>query len=188
MAILQCKLLIKTDVPELRSLHRTSCTTHGQLKFHEFSRKRGWENEPTDAKDTSLMYAYNTNKDMFSWQQFLGYGPHFNHHMSGYRQGRPPWCGPDFFPVQEELIDGFSTDPDAALLVDIGGSLGHDLVQFHRLNPNHPGKLVLQDLPIVIEQLEDLDESVTPMVYDFLDEQPVKGELVLRSQLLKLIN
>lgn len=53
-------------------LYRISCTAHGQIKFHEFSRKRGWEKEPTDATDTSLMYSYNMNKDMFAWQQSLG--------------------------------------------------------------------------------------------------------------------
>lgn len=122
------------------------------------------------------MYANNMDKDMFSWQKSLGYDPHFNHHMSGYRQGRPPWCGPDFFPVHEKLVDGFSADPDAVMLVDIGGSLGHDLAQFHKLHPGHPGKLVLQELPVVIGQLEDLDESITPMVHDFLEHQPVKGK------------
>lgn len=158
------------------TVFRVSCVAHGQLKFHEFSRKRGWEKEPTNAKDTSLMYSYNMDMDMFAWLQSLGYGPHFNHHMSGYRQGRPPWCGPNFFPVQEKLINGFDPSPDAVLLVDIGGNLGHDIMQFHELNPGHPGKLILQDLPVIIGQLEGLDKSVTPMEYNFLEEQPVKGK------------
>jgi len=127
------------------------------------------------------MYSYNMDKDLFSWQQSLGYGTHFNHHMSGYRQGRPPWCGPDFFPVQEKLINGFSTEADAVMLVDIGGSLGHDVTQFHKLNPDHPGKLILQELPVVIGQLENLDEAVTPMTHDFLTEQPVKGKSITRK-------
>lgn len=122
------------------------------------------------------MYACNMDKDMFSWQQSLGYGPHFNDHMSGYRQGRPPWCGPNFFPVQERLIKGANKDAESAFVVDIGGSVGHDMVQFHQLNPGHPGKLVLQDLPVVTGQLpKSLGKSVTPMAYNFLDEQPVKG-------------
>lgn len=45
--------------------------------FHEYARERGWKN-PTDAKDTSMMFAYKTDKDMFAYQQELGYGPHFN--------------------------------------------------------------------------------------------------------------
>ncbi|KAJ4419212.1 hypothetical protein N0V82_005119 [Gnomoniopsis sp. IMI 355080] len=166
-------------------LAMNSCTTHGQLKFHEFSRKQGWGTEPTDARRTSLMYAFNMEKDMFSWQQEQGYGTHFNNHMSGYRQGRPPWCGPNFFPVQEKLIDGFSSDPNAPILVDIGGSLGHDLVQFHKFHPDHPGTLILQDLPTVIEQLKDLDGAIKPMPYSFLDEQPVKDDVC--AKILKRI-
>ncbi|EXF74538.1 hypothetical protein CFIO01_11789 [Colletotrichum fioriniae PJ7] len=152
----------------------TSCTGAGPLRFHEYSRKRGFKN-PTDAKDTPMMYAYNTDKDMFAWQQDLGYGTHFNHHMSGYRQGRNPWMAPGFFPVKERLIEGASTDADAPFLVDIGGSIGHDLAEFHSYFPEAPGKLILQDLPVVISQIQELTPAITSMGHDFLTEQPVKG-------------
>ncbi|KAK2037189.1 S-adenosyl-L-methionine-dependent methyltransferase [Colletotrichum somersetense] len=152
----------------------TSCTGAAPLRFHEYSRKRGYKN-PTDAKDTALMYAYNTDMDMFAWQQSLGYGTHFNHHMSGYRQGRVPWSAPTFFPVQDRLIAGADQNPEAPFLVDIGGSIGHDIMEFHRFHPNAPGKLILQDLPVVINQIKELDPAVTPMSHDFLTEQPVKG-------------
>lgn len=126
-----------------------------------------------------MMYAYNTEMDMFAWQQSLGYGPHFNDHMGGYRQGRPPWMGPNFFPVKERLIDGADTSPDAPFLVDIGGSVGHDLAEFKTYHPSHPGKLILQDLPVVIGQIQDLDPAIQRMEHDFLTEQPVKGTLML---------
>lgn len=113
---------------------------------------------------------------MFAWQQSLGYGPHFNNHMGGYRQGRPPWMGPGFFPVQENLINGADTSPDAPFIVDIGGSIGHDLVQFKKFHPSHPGKLVLEDLPVVIGQIQDLDPSIERVSYDFHEEQPAKGK------------
>ncbi|TQN69426.1 O-methyltransferase [Colletotrichum shisoi] len=141
----------------------TSCTGAAPLKFHEYSRKRGYKN-PNDARDTALMCAYKTEMDTFAWQQHLGYGTHFNHHMSGYRQGRVPWSAPSFYP-----------SPEAPFLVDIGGSIGHDIVEFHRMHPETPGKLILQDLPVFIRQIEELDPAVTPMGHDFLTEQPVKG-------------
>ncbi|KAF4119523.1 O-methyltransferase [Geosmithia morbida] len=155
-------------------LAMTSCTGAGPLRFHEYSRKRGHKN-PSDAKDTAMMYAYNTELDMFAWQQSLGYGTHFNDHMGGYRQGRLPWMDPKFFPVKERLIDGADTAPDAPFLVDIGGSVGHDLAQFKQYHPSHPGKLILQDLPVVIGQISDLDPTIERMGHDFLAEQPVKG-------------
>lgn len=125
------------------------------------------------------MYATGTDIDMFAWQQKLGYGTHFNNHMGGYRQGRPPWMGPGFFPVKERLIIGADNSLDAPFLVDIGGSTGHDLAQFQGHHPNHPGKLILQDLPVVIGQIKGLDEKIEPMGYDFLEEQPVKGKFTL---------
>ncbi|CAG9949240.1 unnamed protein product [Clonostachys rosea f. rosea IK726] len=146
----------------------------GQLKFHEFNRKRGWKN-PTDAHDTSLQYAHNTDKDLFAYLQGLGYGQHFNNHMRGYRQGRLPWMAPGFFPVKERLIDGLDMSEDPVLLVDIGGSVGHDLEEFTKYHGDAPGKLILQDLPAVITEIKDLNPRITPMEYDFHTEQPVKG-------------
>ncbi|KAK7425773.1 hypothetical protein QQZ08_007749 [Neonectria magnoliae] len=146
----------------------------GPIQFHKYAREHGFKN-PVDAKDTPMMHAYKTDKDMFAWQQSLGYGPHFNNHMGGYRQGRPPWMAPNFFPVKERLIAGADTSPDAPFLVDIGGSIGHDLIEFHRHHPDAPGKLILQDLPAVIGQIEELHPAITPMGYNFLEEQPTKG-------------
>ncbi|KAK2035863.1 S-adenosyl-L-methionine-dependent methyltransferase [Colletotrichum somersetense] len=152
----------------------TSCTGAAPLRFHEYSRTRGYKN-PNDAKDTALMYAYGTEQDMFSWQQSLGYGPHFNNHMSGYRQGRVSWSDQRVFPVEERLIAGADQIPEAPFFVDIGGSIGHDLMEFRRMHPNTPGKLILQDLPVVIGQIKELDSDVIAMEHDFLTEQPVKG-------------
>ncbi|GIJ83164.1 hypothetical protein Asppvi_001683 [Aspergillus pseudoviridinutans] len=151
-----------------------SCTSAGPMRFHEFSRKRGWVN-PTDAKDTAMMYAYGTNLDTFAWQQFLGYGTHFNDHMGSYDLGCLPWMDPGFYPVKERLIDGADTDPEAPFLVDIGGNVGHDLARFHSYYPKVPGKLILQDLPVVIGQIRDLAPAIIRMEYDFHTEQPVKG-------------
>lgn len=81
-----------------------------------------------------------------------------------------------FYPVKENLIEGFDkSSPEAVLLVDIGGSLGHDCEEFLRKFPDAPGRIVLQDLPVVVEQITDLDEKVERMGYDFYDKQPIKG-------------
>ncbi|TLS29559.1 hypothetical protein PpBr36_01431 [Pyricularia pennisetigena] len=152
----------------------TSASAAAQLRFHDYAKKHGLKN-PDDPKDTSCNHAYNTKLNFFEYQIELGYGMHFNHHMAGYRQGRLPWMHPSFYPVQERLVAGF--DASTALLVDIGGSIGHDIAEFHRHHPTAPGQLILQDLPVVIDEIEpgSLPASVTPMRYDFLTEQPVKG-------------
>lgn len=126
--------------------------------------------------------AYNTPLNFFEWLQAnQPYGTQFNHHMGGYRQGRPSWMDPDFYPVQERLVEGLDTTTTTAgaggpvLLVDIGGGLGHDLAEFRRKHPRAPGRLVLQDLAVVIADVVGLDASIEPMVYDFHTEQPVVG-------------
>lgn len=77
---------------------------------------------------------------------------------------------PDFYPVQELLVKGARTDEDAVLLVDVGGSLGHDIEEFHRKHPTALGRLVLQDLPAVIGQIERIDPAIEPTAYDFFTE------------------
>ena len=145
-------------------------------KFHEWEEKRGWKT-PKSMTDGPYQYAYDTELNFFAYLQANPpYGEQFNYHMGGYRQGRPAWMDAGFYPVKENLIDGFDNSQDSALLVDIGGSIGHDLQEFHRKHPDAPGRLVLQDLPAVIGQIVQLDEKVERMEYDFYTEQPVKGE------------
>ena len=160
-----------------KSLNRLSCTSAAPLKFHEYARKHGFVN-PTDAQDTALMYAYETKLNMFEHQRRLGYDQHFNHHMAGYRLGRLPWMDPKFFPVEERLIKGANPDPSAHFLVDIGGSIGHDLEEFHTYHPSAPGKLILQDLPEVIKNIGSLSPAIQPMAYDFHTPQPVQGKII----------
>lgn len=149
-------------------------TGASQLRLHEYSRKRGWVN-PTDSGDASLQYACKTDKQFFDYIASLGYGEHFNNHMRGYRLGRKPWVAPGFYPVKERLVDGFVGGDDTPLIVDIGGSVGHDMEQFHEYHPDAPGKLIVQDLQRVIDGIKNINLVVTPMAYDFLTEQPVKG-------------
>jgi hypothetical protein len=81
----------------------------------------------------------------------------------------------DFFPVQERLIKDAKSEEDAVFVVDVGGSIGHDLAEFAKKHSNAPGRLVLQDLPAVLGQIDSLDERIERMAYDFYTEQPLKG-------------
>lgn len=68
---------------------------------------------------------------------------------------------------------------EGIVLVDVGGSKGHILNVILKLNPVLEKKVVLQDLPKVLEGGNILDEKVLSdvQVYDFFEGvQPVKGE------------
>ena len=134
--------------------------------------------EPNSAENSPYQYAYNTKLNFFEYLQANPpFGPQFNHHMGGYSQGRPKWMNDDFFPVKQRLIKGAKSEQDEVFLVDIGGSIGHDLAEFSRKHTNAPGRLVLQDLPVVLGQIQSLDDKIERMAYDFYTEQPLKGML-----------
>ncbi len=145
-------------------------------KLYEFARQTNYQ-IPTSTVKGVLQYAHNTDLECF---EFLAANPQlardFNEHMSAYRLGRPSWMDPGFYPVQERLVQGADADSGAVLLVDIGGGLGHDLDEFRRKHPYAAGRLVLQDLPFVIDQIGDLHESIERVPYNFHTEQPIKGE------------
>lgn len=164
---------------------RLSGLSSGLINFHEYSRLRGWKN-PTDASDTSLMHAYGTDKDVFSWLHHRGYDKHFGDLMVGQRLGVESWMSPNLYPVRTKLIDGARSDPEAPFLVDMGGNLGKNLADFRTLYPDAPGKLILQDIPTVIERIVDLDPSIVRMEHDLKSEQRIKGTSLYSSSTLFL--
>ncbi|CAL5867997.1 uncharacterized protein PFLUO_LOCUS2220 [Penicillium psychrofluorescens] len=95
--------------------------------------------------------------------------------MSAYHQGRPSWMDVGFYDVPG-LSQAVENESDV-LLVDMGGSLGHDVSEFCRKWPDAKGRLVLQDLPEVASQArqQSLHKSIDVMDHDFFTEQPVKG-------------
>ena len=93
--------------------------------------------------------------------------------MSGNRVNRKHWI--DWFPIEAELLSGSQNTTDSTLLVDVGGSKGHDLERFLDRYPESRGRLVLQDLPGVVEKVEGLSEGIQVMAHDFFTPQPIKG-------------
>ncbi|KAF5007202.1 hypothetical protein FDECE_6464 [Fusarium decemcellulare] len=145
------------------------------IEFYKFLHETKWQN-PVDAAHTAMHASYNTDQpNCFEYLRFIDLGPHTNHHMGGYRQGRLPWMHPSVYPVEKTLFPGADNSPDAPLVVDVAGGLSHDINEFKKFYPNHPGKLILQDLPVVINDVRGIDSSIELMGHDFLTEQPIKG-------------
>ena len=134
---------------------------------------------PTSLANNPQTFGHQTDLSYFDWMQVNPpQATQFNHHMGGYRLGRPAWMDPEVYPVQANLIFGFnnqSSDPNGpVMLVDIGGGYGHDLAEFRSKYPDAPGRLILQDLARVLD--EDAGQAAFErMSYDFLTPQPVKG-------------
>lgn len=142
-----------------------------------FLKKNKYRN-PTSPTDTAFQLGYGTNMGFFEHvQQEPITAKQFNEHMSVYAQGRDRWMDAGFYPVQERLVQGAGIQKEGVLLVDMGGSFGHDLEDFRRKWPDVPGRLVLQDLPEVVCSAKGLDPSIEVMPHDFFQPQPIKGKL-----------
>ncbi|KAJ5835419.1 Winged helix-turn-helix transcription repressor DNA-binding [Penicillium robsamsonii] len=149
--------------------------TKGIMALPAFLKKNNYQN-PTSPTDTAFQMGYETDMGFFGHvQQEPITAKQFNEHMSVYAQGRARWMDHGFYPVQEKLVDGVTIGDDDVLLVDVGGSFGHDLSDFRRKWPGAPGRLVLQDLPEVVVSVNNLHPSIDVTGHDFFTEQPVKG-------------
>lgn len=146
--------------------------THSQVlvQLPEYFQKYGYKN-PTDINSGPFQFAMNYNGTYFEWLKSIPVQQEtFNRMMAITRLERgEQWF--DFFLAEERFG---STDPSQVLLVDIGGGLGYDLVAFHARFPNLPGKLILQDLPTVINDIQELSRAFERTIYDFFTPQPIK--------------
>ena len=84
----------------------------------------------------------------------------------------PQWF--NIYPATTKFVNA-RKDPDATLLVDIGGGPGQELERFKESNPDIPGRCVLQDLPLTLRRIDKLPEGIEAMEYDFFTPQPLKG-------------
>lgn len=144
--------------------------------------KRTNYRNPSNGSECGFQLGYDTQDHFFD---FLKTHPttakQFNNHMSAYHQGRPSWMDVGFYDVPQLIST--DVDDDGVLLVDIGGSVGHDLSEFRRKWPEARGRLILQDLPEVLDQARtmSLDKSIEIMDHDFFTEEPIKGKMVLKQ-------
>ncbi|KAI1138503.1 S-adenosyl-L-methionine-dependent methyltransferase [Hypoxylon sp. FL0543] len=149
-----------------------SGATRSLVNMPFYLEKTGFKN--VEGPPGPFQDAHDTDDNMFQW--LIKDPPmmvNFNAFMTGQRVDRKQWF--DFFDVEDILLNGAKMDPDATLLIDIGGGEGHDISEFHKRYPDAPGRLVLQDLPPVIDSVQELTPKVERQKYDFFQPQPVKG-------------
>ncbi|KAJ5586919.1 uncharacterized protein N7459_002684 [Penicillium hispanicum] len=143
-------------------------------RLPEYFHATGWKS-PSDGLNGPFQFALQTNNHYF---EFLSSHPYYQQAfntvmgMPFRRRGRD-WF--EVFPVAERLAVPNDTDP---LIVDIGGNQGEDLEKFKRRFPTLPGRCILQDLPAVIEGIQDLPAGLEAQSHDFFQPQPVRNAKV----------
>lgn len=139
----------------------------------EFLRKTGHK-EPFDGRNCAFNMAFCTDEPFFD---FLTKNPKFlevfNSYMTSQRQGRQSWL--EFFPLEQELVTGFSGEGNAVMFVDIGGGYGHEIQEVKKRYPDLPGRMILQDLPDTINQITAAPNTEA-MAYNFFTPQLIRGK------------
>lgn len=149
--------------------------TRSLATMPEYLEATGFKN--VEGPPGPFQHSRNTADGMFPWlMKNPAMMTNFNAFMAGSLETRQDWFST--FPVDEIILkDVIRDDPEAVLLVDIGGGEGHDIQAFHDAFPTAPGKLVLQDLPLVIDNIKEnkLSHAIMQQKHDFFQEQPQKG-------------
>lgn len=98
---------------------------------------------------------------------------HFQTYMSQHRTDRAEFL--DIYPVDRHLLKGFdSSSKEAVLFVDVGGGKGHEIDKFLDKHPQDKHRMVLQDLPHIVKDVEGSSNKEV-MAHDFFKPQPIKG-------------
>ncbi|KAH1519638.1 hypothetical protein KXW39_007870 [Aspergillus fumigatus] len=157
--------------------------TSGLDLFHNVIHT-GWNMFPKYIKETQYKnpvdpaaMPFNKQFNGEAYFDWLGRHPDllhsFHQFMTTQRVGHVQWL--DFYPIEEQLLSGFdSSDPKSVLLVDVGGSVGHEIQAVKKRYPSIPGRMVLQDRPATIERVK-AENGMEVMAHDFFTEQPIKG-------------
>ena len=119
-------------------------------------------------------WAKNYKGTLFEWfSQHPEQEKDFGYCMKGYAGNFTPWT--DIFPTEELVSGGDSKD---VVVVDVGGSFGHDINVFQAKHSLGPGRLVLQDQEKVIA-LAQVNEGIQAMTHDFMTPQVIKGRSMM---------
>ncbi|RAK99542.1 O-methyltransferase [Aspergillus ibericus CBS 121593] len=141
-------------------------------KVPEFLRTTKFRN-PSGALNGALQYAEKTDMALWDWVLTKpGYVDATNTFMEADRGSRPSWL--EWFPVQEQIIDGFSESESDVLIVDVAGGRGHDLAALQSKFSGAPGRLILEDLPHVVAEATQ-HSKIEHLAFDLFKPQPVQG-------------
>ncbi|RDH32301.1 S-adenosyl-L-methionine-dependent methyltransferase [Aspergillus welwitschiae] len=167
-------IMFATDSPPSEVIKHFHSDMKASVHSYDYFEARGYQN-PEDAYDTTFQLAFGTKEHYFEWLQHNPEELHaFNTVMEIGNRSLEGVQWYDYYPWQEKLATTSGTD--RVLLVDIGGGKGHDISGFKRKYPEIKHQLIVQDLPKVIEDIQEpLIEGIKVIGYNMFDPQPIKG-------------
>ncbi|OQE02756.1 hypothetical protein PENVUL_c039G09352 [Penicillium vulpinum] len=141
-------------------------------KIPEFLRQQEHRN-PEGTTAGPLQFVEKTDETFWTWlPQNPEYLDSCNTFMEANRGARPSWL--EWFPVEERLLSVACSDSET-LMVDVAGGRGHELVDFAARFPDVTGRLVLQDLPHILEESTIDTKRIEKQAFDLFKPQPIHG-------------
>ncbi|MCJ1312956.1 hypothetical protein MMC25_006632 [Agyrium rufum] len=151
-------------------VHNFDCHLPPWTLLPEYLREIKFQN-PSNPADCAFQRGHHTDKLPWFW---IGDYPHlwsnFNVWMSTCREGQNLWY--DIYPFEKKFNHNLTLE--TPLFVDIAGGIGHQCVELKKRYPNIQGRIILEELPPVLEQSIPA-EGVEKVPYDFFTPQPIKG-------------
>jgi O-methyltransferase domain len=150
-------------------------TCKGVFALPEYGIKTGWQSNGTYAEGPFQLGA----RTKLEFWEYLKEDPQrmklFNSGMRSQATiGNGSLSGA--YPFGEEL-NAVQVEDDEVLIVDVGGGRGQSLEAIRHDYPHLKGRLILQDLPDVIEdaKTKGLPSFIEPHVGSFFEPQAIKG-------------
>lgn len=139
----------------------------------------GFQN-PTDRHRSLFAYANNTDLNMFEWFQIH---PEQLKIFNDFQSSTAELYGYRMKPILESLLSTESegdllsknSSEDEVILVDVGGGYGKTVREVCKKISDLRGRVVIQDLPKIIEG-QEAAYGVEAMAHDFFTPQPIHGE------------
>jgi hypothetical protein len=165
--------ILATGSPLRATIFLFTYQYRGVVAMPEYFAANGYLN-PTDALDSPFTFAHDRKGHTF-FEHIAEPGNEkiaaaFNMTME-MAKSRDEASFMRSYPAAERLkLD--ESENERVLFVDVGGSMGHQVRKFETQYPDLPGKLVLEDLPEVVEQAVDVPDSIVKLAHDFFKPQP----------------
>lgn len=154
--------------------------------FPAYAKETKYAN-PADKENTAWKYTHKNVGHYFDWLSKPENADRldaFKEHMAFKTLG-PKWFdSPD---IMDGIFGGKNISREDVILIDVGGSSGYDILNFHAAHPDMSGRLILQDLPATIHSLDTkalASKGVEAIPHDFFTPQPVQNA---KAYYLKMI-
>ncbi|PYH40700.1 putative O-methyltransferase [Aspergillus saccharolyticus JOP 1030-1] len=144
------------------------------LKTPKILRETNYQNPETPCAGP-IQHTYGTPLATFDWlAENKPIQQRFHAYVEAVRAGQPYWV--DWFPVQERILHDCCCGPDDPLIVDLAAGRGGDMWAFKRKFPDATGRVIIQDLPAVFQDVYGQDLGLERIEHDIFDPQPIIGK------------